>query len=234
MASRPVAVIAGIGEGLGVSLARTFAAAGFDVCGLARSDRMTDAIGRAVAQAGGMYTQLGCDVTVPADVAAVLQPFDARIAVAVYNAHALLIEPFAQTTPVAFEQVWRVTCFGAMALARAVLPGMAARGSGALLFSGATAGRRGGPHFAAFASAKFALRGLVQSLAREYAPKGVHVAHVMIDGLIEAPQTTLRFGAATVKRMDPDAVARSYLDLSTQHPSAWTHELELRPFTGKF
>jgi NAD(P)-dependent dehydrogenase (short-subunit alcohol dehydrogenase family) len=94
--------------------------------------------------------------------------------------------------------------------------------------------RRGGANFAAFASAKFALRGLAQSMAREFGPHGVHVAHVVIDGLIDAPQSDRRFGQAQSARMDPDAVARAYLALATQHPSAWTHELDLRPFSGRF
>jgi NAD(P)-dependent dehydrogenase (short-subunit alcohol dehydrogenase family) len=231
---RPVALIAGIAEGLGASLARAFAAAGYDVCGLARSERVAAAIGQTVAAAGGTYTHVCCDVTVPSAVATTLQPLSGRIAVAVYNAHALLIEPFADTSPRAFERVWRVTCFGAMAVARTVLPAMAARGSGMLIFSGATAGLRGGAKFAAFASAKFALRGLAQSLAREYGPKGVHVAHIVLDGLIEEPQSTARFGAAAVARMEPDAIAGSYLDLARQQESAWTHELDLRPFGERF
>ncbi len=87
---------------------------------------------------------------------------------------------------------------------------------------------------AAFASAKFALRGLAQSLAREYSPKGLHVAHVVLDGLIDGPQTDHRFGASPSVRMDPGAIARAYLDLSAQHPSAWTHEMDLRPFSERF
>lgn len=233
-ATRPVALIAGIAEGLGASLARIFASAGYDVCGLARSERAAAPVGRAVAAAGATYTHVCCDATVPSAVASALRPLADRIAVVVYNAHALLIEPFAETSPRAFERVWRVTCFGAMAVARAVLPAMAARGGGTLIFSGATAGRRGAAKFAAFASAKFALRGLAQSLAREYGPKGVHVAHVVLDGLIEEPQSTARFGPASALRMDPDAVAGSYLDLARQHRSTWTHELDLRPLGERF
>lgn len=231
---RPIALIAGIAEGLGASLARTFASAGYDVCGLARSERIAAKVGAAVADAGGTYTHVCCDVTAPSAVAAALHPLASGIAVAVYNAHALLIEPFADTSPSAFERVWRVTCFGAVAVARAVLPAMAAQGRGTMIFSGATAERRGAAKFAAFASAKFALRGLAQSLAREYGPKGVHIAHVVIDGLIEAPQTTVRFGAASATRMEPDAVAGSYLELARQHVSAWTHELDLRPLGERF
>ncbi len=121
-----------------------------------------------------------------------------------------------------------------MASAQAVLPHMAARRQGTVIFSGATAGLRGGANFSAFASAKFALRGLAQALAREFGPNGVHVAHVVIDGLIEGPKTDLRFGPAQAGRMDSKSVAQAYLDLATQNPSAWTQEMDLRPFGEKF
>ena len=147
----------------------------------------------------------------------------------------LTIKPFEQTTASEFEQAWRVACLGAMVAAQAVIPHMAARRQGTIILTGATAGLRGGANFSAFASAKFALRGLAQSLAREYGPKGVHVAHVVLDGLIDEPQTDQRFGS----RVHPggwirSAIAQAYLDLSTQHPSAWTQEMDLRPFSERF
>ena len=179
---RPVLLVAGIAEGLGLSLAGTFADAGHDVIGLARSDRVAAAAASAVALAGGAYTHVRCDVCLEDDVAAAIGPVAERVSVAVFNAHALLIKPFAETGAAEFEDVWRTTCKGAMLVASAVLPAMASRGDGAMIFSGATAGIRGGARFAAFASAKFALRGLAQSLAREYGPQGVHVAHTVLDG----------------------------------------------------
>jgi NAD(P)-dependent dehydrogenase (short-subunit alcohol dehydrogenase family) len=115
-----------------------------------------------------------------------------------------------------------------------VIPHMAARRQGAVILTGATAGLRGTANFSAFASAKFALRGLAQSLAREYGPQGVHVAHVVLDGLIDEPQTDRRFGASSAGRMNASAIAQAYLDLSAQHPSAWTHEMDLRPFSERF
>ena len=157
-----------------------------------------------------------------------------RIDVLIHNPQLLTIKPFEQTTIEVFEQTWRVTCLGAVIAAQAVIPHMAARQQGMIILSGATAGLRGGANFSAFASAKFALRGLAQSLAREYGPKGVHVAHVVLDGLIDEPQTDQRFGAQTSGRMDPRAIAQAYLDLSTQPPSAWTHEMDLRPFSERF
>jgi NAD(P)-dependent dehydrogenase (short-subunit alcohol dehydrogenase family) len=173
-------------------------------------------------------------VTRPAELAAVLQPHADRIDVLIHNAQLLLIRSFVEISVEEFEQVWRTACLGAMLSARAVLPHMAARKSGTVIFSGATASLSGGAGFSAFASAKFALRGLSQALAREFGPKGVHVAHVIIDGLIDTPQTDRRFGAASSARMGSGSVAQAYLDLARQNSSAWTQEMDLRPFAEKF
>jgi NAD(P)-dependent dehydrogenase (short-subunit alcohol dehydrogenase family) len=232
-AQRPLLLVTGIADGLGASIAEVFAAAGHDVLGLSRRDGPAQ-IGRTVGQHGAAYTHRRCDITDPAQVAAVLAPDAERVAVFVHNAHALVTGPSETTALADFEHAWRVACFGAMAVARLVAPAMTRRGDGTIIFTGATASRRGAANFAAFASAKFALRGLAQSLARECGPKGVHVAHVVIDGLIDAPQTQARFGPARSTRIDPGSVARSYLALAQQHPSAWTHELDLRPHNETF
>lgn len=231
---RPTLLLTGAAEGLGASVAATFAAAGHDVVGLARTNRASPHLARRVEQGGGAYTHLLCDITQPIDVAAALRPHADRIHVFVHNPHLLVIKPFEQTTADEFEQAWRVSCLGAMASAKIVLPHMIARGHGTIILTGATAGRRGAAQFSAFASAKFALRGLAQSLAREYGPKGVHVAHVILDGLIDEPQTDRRFGVSQSTRMDPGAVAAAYLELASQRPSARTHELDLRPFSERF
>jgi NAD(P)-dependent dehydrogenase (short-subunit alcohol dehydrogenase family) len=175
-----------------------------------------------------------CDLTQADDVAVALASQGARIDVLVHNAHRLLIKPFEQTTAREFEEVWRITCLGAMLPAQAVIPHMAAREKGTIIFTGATAGIRGGANFSAVASAKFALRGLAQSLAREYGPRGVHVAHLVLDGLIDEVQTEQRFGNSTTARMSPQAIARACVELAAQHPSAWTHEMDLRPFSERF
>ena len=232
--TRPVLLLSGAAEGFGASLAGTFAVAGYDIVGLARSDRAAAALTRAASAGGGAYTHLPCDITQAAAVADVLQPCADRIDVLVHNAQTLLIKPFGETSTAEFEQVWRVACFGAMAVARIVLPHMVARRNGAIILSGATAGRRGGAKFSAFASAKFALRGLAQSLSREFGPQGVHVAHVVLDGLIDEAQSDQRFGPSQSARMQPDALARAYLGVAEQHPSAWTHELDLRPFSEQY
>jgi NAD(P)-dependent dehydrogenase (short-subunit alcohol dehydrogenase family) len=227
-------LLTGAAGGLGASIAGTFAAAGYDVVAVARTGRSSAHLAERVEQSGGSYTNLTCDIAQPDEVAAVLQPHAAGIDVLVHNAHLLEIKPFEQTTASDFEQAWRVVCFGAMISAQAVLPHMIARGKGVILLTGATAGIRAAASFSAFASAKFALRGLAQSLAREFGPKGVHVAHVILDGLIDEPQTDQRFGPAQSARMDPDSIAATYLALVSQHPSAWTHEIDLRPFSERF
>ena len=234
MSERPLLLVTGIAEGLGAATARTFAQAGYDVAGVARSDRAVPTVARAVTEHGGLYTHVTCDLARPAELAAALGPQAGRVTAFVHNAACLLISPFDEITVGDFEQVWRVNCLAAVAAAQLVLPGMVARKSGTVIFAGATAGRRGNAKFAAFASSKFAVRGLAQALAREYGPRGVHVAHVVLDGLIDEAQTDQRFGPASSPRMDADAIARAYLQLAQQHPSAWTQELDLRPYSERF
>ncbi len=234
MATRQTLLISGGAEGLGSDIAETFAAAGHDVIGISRTDRATEHLTERVEQAGGRYRHVACDITQAAAAAAAIEPHAAAIDVLIHNAHALDIKPFEETTADEFEHAWRVACLGAVIAARSVVPHMAARKRGTVILTGATAGLRGAANFSTFASAKFALRGFGQSLAREYGPKGVHVAHVVLDGLIDEPQTDKRFCRSPSGRMNSRAIARAYLDLATQHPSAWTHEMDLRPFTERF
>jgi NAD(P)-dependent dehydrogenase (short-subunit alcohol dehydrogenase family) len=221
-------LISGMAPGFGVALARTFMTAGYDVLGLSRAPAPEGMAG------SDSYRHLTCDATDPSAVAASLAEFAPSIAVWVHNAQTLFIQPFADTAPAQFEAVWRSACLSAATLASVVLLAMAGRGSGAVIFSGATASLRGGARFSAFASAKFALRGFAQALAREYAPLGVHIAHVVIDGLIDAPQTNRRFGPAPAGRIDPGDLAQTYLVLARQPASVWTHELDCRPMAETF
>jgi len=234
MATRRTLLLSGAAEGLGAEIAETFARAGHDVVGISRTDRSTEHLTQRIELAGGRYRHIACDITQAAAATAAIEPYAPQIDVLIHNAHSLVVKPFEQTTVNEFEHAWRVACLGAVIAAQAVVPHMAARRQGVIILTGATAGQRGAPNFSAFASAKFALRGLSQSLAREYGPKGVHVAHVVLDGLIDEPQTDQRFGAASAGRMDPIPIAQAYLDLSAQHPSAWTHEMDLRPYSERF
>ena len=234
MVNRRTLLLSGAAEGLGAEIAETFARAGHDVVGISRTSRSTEHLTQRIELAGGRYTHIACDITQAEAATAAIEPYARQIDVLIHNAHSLVIKPFEQTTADEFEQAWRVACLGAVIAAQSVVPHMAARRRGVIILTGATAGLRGAADFSAFASAKFALRGLAQSLAREYGPQGVHVAHVVLDGLIDEPQIDQRFGAASSGRMNPVPVAQAYLDLSAQHPSAWTHEMDLRPYSERF
>src|SRR4029077_18793631 len=131
-------------------------------------------------------------------------------------------------------QAMAINWGGAVAMSRALLPKMLARGQGTLIMTGATAATRASAGFAALASSKFALRALAQALAREFGPNGVHVVHVVVDGLIDEPQTRRRFTDRSGAMIDADALAATYLSIVQQPPSTWTHELDLRPSSGRF
>jgi len=223
------AVVAGVGPGLGASLCRAYAAEGYRVYALART-RKDAALG-----AGTHF--VATDLTNEASVKAAFQQVLAeagRIDNAVYNASGMAISEFAGLSASDFEALWRISTMGAFLFAQAALAPMAAAGEGALLFTGATASIKGGVNFAAFASAKFALRGLAQSLAREYGPKGVHIVHTLVDGIIWSDRARGQFGMTEEASLNPDAIAAAYLDTAHQHKSAWTHELDLRPYCEKF
>ena len=237
---QPVAVVSGIGPGLGGALCRRLCDEGFAVVGLARSPNFGEQLAAQLSASGGQsgsFRFLACDVTDQHAVAAVFAQIAAETSppsLLVHNAGQLLIAPFAETTPAAFEAMWRVTTLGAMLTAQAVLPDMVTRGDGTIIFTGATAGMRGGAKFAAFASAKFALRGLAQSLAREYGPQGVHVVHANVDGIMWGGISHDQVKVGRDRSIEPDAVADAYLYLIRQPRSAWTHEIDLRPHCEAF
>lgn len=229
--SSRVMVLAGAGGALAQALAERFMAGGYTVIGLSRT-------GQALRPASSGFTAMCCDLT---DAAQVRQTFDdisarfGRPSVVIHSVGGLLRAPFLQIEAADFERVWRSMVLSAMLVAQAALKNMPQHANSALLFSGATASLRGGANFAAFASAKFALRGLAQSLAREYQPQGIHVAHVILDGLIGESvdeRTVDDKAAATI--MQPSAIAESYWMLAHQTSSAWTHELDLRPSLERF
>ncbi len=229
------AVVAGVGPGLGAALCRSLVQAGYAVAALARSGDFAEVLAQEVRAAGGILIPVQCDVS---DAQSVDRAFSAveqgigEVSVFIHNASRLVGAPLLELSESAFTEVWQVSCLGALLCAQKVIPGMLKQGHGMLLFSGATASVRGGAGFAAFASAKFALRGLAQSLAREFGPRGIHVAHVVIDGLIWSGEPRRGFGQE--QSLLPEAVAECYLQLIRQDRSAWTHELDLRPDVEKF
>ena len=226
------ALIVGAGPGLGASLARAFTRdAGMRVVVAARQRAKLDAIVRETGAAA-----FACDATDAAAVAtlfeAATQHLGAPPDVVVYNASQRVRGPFALVDAAAVAQAVAVTAMGAFHVAQQAARRMLPAGRGAILFTGASAGVKGYPQSAAFAMGKFALRGLAQSMARELAPQGIHVGHVVIDGAIRPPGTVA--DDAKDDRLDPDAIASSYLHLLTQPRSAWTWEIELRPWVERF
>ncbi|NIR58823.1 MAG: SDR family NAD(P)-dependent oxidoreductase [Gammaproteobacteria bacterium] len=233
MTDPSLAVVAGLGPGLGAALCRRFAREGYRVVGLARHTEVGAGLAEALAGDGARMAALACDVTDPdqvRDTFARIEDEHGRPDVLVYNASAFLMKPFIETGAEEFLATWAATCFGGFLCARDAAPAMVRAGRGTIIFTGATASVRPAARFAAFGSAKSGLRGLAQALARELGPWGVHVAHVVIDGVIWTPRTReLIPGLEERACLQPEAVAEAYLQLIRQDRSAWTHELDLRP-----
>lgn len=228
-----VAVVVGGGGSLGAALCTAFRRAGFVVAAIGRDlDRLGLEVG------GEADLMVAGEVTSAVDVPAMFARVAAEagpVEVMVYNVGRLHLGPFLQTTPEEFEACWRVNALGAFLCAQAVLPGMLQRRVGALLFSGATASVRGGARSSAFGAGKHALRSLAGSLAREFSPRGVHVAHVVIDGKVWGERTRNRFPDSVQDQcLDPAGLASLYVSLATQPPSVWTLEIDARPHQGRF
>ena len=233
-----VAVVVGVGEGLGASVARRFAREGFTVAMMARSEEKLSQIQLDIEKAGGKALSVAADVTDAESIKAAFQKVNSELAapsVLIYNAGIFKINSILELTPEQFDYCWKVNCFGAFVAAQQVLPAMVERKSGTIIFTGATASLKGSAKFAALAVGKFGLRALSQSLAREFAPQGIHVAHVIIDGMINTEK--MRDMVADKEEhmlLAPDAIAETYWQLHQQHNTAWTQEIDLRPAVEKF
>ncbi len=227
--NKPVCIVAGVGPGNGLSISQRFAAAGYRVAMLARNQAALTELVAAVPDAHGFI----CDLTDSASVEGVVAEIKAQLGVAetvVYNAGSGMRGRALDISLEDFTLAWKVSALGLLTVAQAVVPDMVAVGKGNLLVIGATASLRGGENFAAFASAKAAQRNLAQSLARAYGPQGIHVALVIIDGVIDIPRTRALLGDKPDNFfLQPAAIAESVYQLALQHPSAWTFELDLRP-----
>jgi len=236
MSERETAVIVGVGPGLGTALTRAFAAEGYTVVAMARDAERLQVLKEG--PGGAHIHPLACDAGDPASVDAVFDHILAGfgpLRVAVYNAGSFLPGKVVDTDPAIFEKCWRIGCFGGFLVGRRAAQAMLPRGTGTILFTGATASLRGGAGFVNLAAPKFGLRAVAQSLARELSPQGIHVAHVLIDGQIRSP----RHEALLLERgpnglLEPEEIARAYVMLHRQHPSTWTQELDLRPWVEKF
>ena len=229
------AVVVGVGPGLGAALVRAFAKDGYTVVAAARS--ATDLPDLKERNTAARVVAIDCDATEHSDVERVFEEAAAigPTEVAIFNAGAFVRGSILETDPAEFERCWRVGCFAGLLIGQAAARRMVARGAGTILFTGATASLRGGSGFVNLASPKFGLRAVAQSMARELGPKNIHVAHVIIDGQIRSQRYAhLESERGPDALLDPDAIAAQYVALHRQHRSAWTQELDLRPWSEKF
>ena len=226
-----VSLIVGAGDGLSASLTRLFAAEGMQVALAARNP---DKLQGLCAETGARA--YACDAAQEDQVAGLMHAVENDLGppdIAVYNPSARARGPLIELSPPEVLRAMTITAFGGFLVGQAAARSMLRRGSGAILFTGASASVKGYPQSASFAMGKFALRGLAQSMARELAPKGIHVAHFVIDGAIRPPGQSDPSDRPD-SRLDPDAIARSYLQVARQDRSAWTWEVELRPWVETF
>jgi NAD(P)-dependent dehydrogenase (short-subunit alcohol dehydrogenase family) len=235
--NKPVAIVTGVGPGLGAALARRFAAT-YAIAILARKADYLKTLADELRQGGATVMDLPCDVGDRAQMAKTFSTIRADLGepeLLLYNAGSGSWGTITEITADQYEADWRVNALGAFVAAKEVAPAMIARRRGAILFTGATAGVKAGPKSVSFGPAKFAMRGLAQSLSRDLGPKGIHVAWINVDGSIDIPgargrKPTLQDGDF----LKPEAIAETYWHLAHQDPSAWTMELEVRPFKEKF
>jgi NAD(P)-dependent dehydrogenase (short-subunit alcohol dehydrogenase family) len=237
----PVCVVIGAGDGLGAAIARAFAREGLAVC-VTRRPRHAEALEKlaeSIRAHGGEAHAFGLDARREADVSAFVDTVERTVGpleVLVFNIGANVRFPIVETTTQVYSKVWEMACLAGFLTSREASRAMIARGRGTILFTGATASVRGGAGFSAFAGAKHALRALAQSLAREIGPQGVHVAHVVIDGAIDGafirsimPDAEEKLAREEILR--PDEIAKNYVWLYRQKRSAWTFEMDLRPWS---
>ncbi|MDP3939035.1 MAG: SDR family NAD(P)-dependent oxidoreductase [Deltaproteobacteria bacterium] len=233
MASR-VCVITGVGPGNGAAFSKRFASAGYRVAMLARSeDRLKD-LEKAIPGTRGYATDVS-DAGQVGEAFARIRKDLGPVDVLLHNAGSGLFGDFLQTPPEMFEESWRVNSLALLLCGQEAVRDMQKAGSGAIVVTGATASLRGGASFAAFASAKAAQRSLAQSMARQLAPQGIHVAYVIVDGVIDIPRTREFFPDRPDEYfLKPDAIAETVHHLVEQDRSAWTFEVDVRPFGEKW
>ncbi|MGH7895634.1 MAG: SDR family NAD(P)-dependent oxidoreductase [Candidatus Binatia bacterium] len=239
------AIVVGVGAeaGLGAALCRRLARGGLHIFVAGRTVARLDAVSKTIRIAGGSATAVATDTTSEEDVRRLFEEAEREIGavpeIVVYNAGNNQFADFRQTEAALFEDMWRVGCFGGFLVGREAARRMVPVGRGTILFTGASGSLRGLPGFAHFAAAKAGLRMVAQAMGREFGPQGIHVAHVIIDGGINGerlrtyvPQFVQAKGDQGL--LDLDAIAETYWQIHTQHPTAWTHEVDLRPFKEPF
>jgi len=240
MAEQKSCLVIGAGDDTGAAIARAFAREGMVACVSRRpthADKL-EALAQSIRDEGWQSVALPSDARDEEATIALVEKIESDIApieVAVFNIGANVQFPITETTARVYRKVWEMGCFAGFLMGREVAKHMLARGHGTIIFTGATASMRGRDHLAAFAGAKHALRALAQSMARELGPKNIHVAHTIIDGAIDSnfireilPDVDARRDEAAI--LNPDDIAQNYVMLHKQPRSAWTHELDLRPW----
>lgn len=240
---RASAVVVGVGAraGIGAALGRRFAREDLHVVLAGRTRERLEERAEEIRSAGGAVSTVPTDATHEADV---LRLFDAAesaapVELVAYNAGNNQWGNFLEMEAKFFEDVWRICCLGGFLVGREAARRMVPRQRGSVLFTGATASIRGRPPFLAFASAKAGLRAIAQSMAREFGPQGIHVAHFIIDGGVDGDQINRRFPQYKEQKgeggmLSPDAVADTFWHVHTQDRTAWSHEVDLRPFKEPF
>ncbi|WP_333878141.1 SDR family NAD(P)-dependent oxidoreductase [Methylobacter sp.] len=238
------AVIIGVGpeQGLGATLAKYFAAKGLHVYIAGRSEDRLQRVAEKIRQKGGSVSTVLADATIERDVAHLFKvagldgyPID----IAAYNVDSNISSPLLETDEETFTTLWKQNCLGAFFFGKEALSVMKDQHRGTLIFTGATASLRARPPFTGFAAAKAGLRALAQGMAREFSPQGIHVVHAVIDGVIDGERANNQFSEYVKAKgkdglLQLDAIAETYWAIHKQHPSAWTHELDLRPFKEPF
>ena len=240
--AEPVALVIGAGDATGGAIARRFAKGGFTVCATRRHlEKLQPLIERIQAE-GGRAHGFASDARQEEEVAALVEKIESQIGpieVLVFNIGANVRASILEETARKYFKIWEMACFAGFLNAREVARRMVVRERGTILFTGATASIRGSAGFAAFAGAKHALRALAQSMARELGPRGIHVAHAVIDGGIDTEFIRENFPERYALKdqdgiLNPEHIADAYWMLHTQPRDAWTHELDLRPWMEKF
>ena len=235
------AIIIGAGPGLGSSLAKKFAKEGHHVFAVRRerNSRKLNLLCNEINESGGLATARPSDARDEEQVKNLFSEVakSGQIDLVVFNIGANVFFPIEDTTSRVFRKIWEMGTFAGFLVGREAAKYM--KNKGTIIFTGATASIRGGSGFAAFSSAKFGLRAVAQSLARELGPKGIHVVHTIIDGAIDHPWIKENFPEIyKLKKVDgilkPDDIAEAYYNLHIQKKNAWTHELDLRPYMEKF
>ena len=242
MARAAVVIGVGAAAGLGAALARRVARGGLHVFLAGRTRARLESVAEGIEAEGGRATPVVTDTTLTSEVVSLFDAVESAAGspeLVVYNAGNNRFRPLLEMDDEFFEDLWRLCCFGGFVAGREAARRMIPHGGGTLIFTGATASVRARPPFTAFASAKAALRALAHGMAREFGPQGLHVGHVIIDGMIDGEQLNSRFPQFKEQKGEDgmlriDAIADAYWGLHQQQRSAWTLELDLRPFKEPF